>query len=234
MSQQVVVVTNVLTNPSFEVDAAGWSGGISRANFTAGRAHAGTYYGSMGAGNLTESAKFPAAGGQPWTASAYFSRGSTTKTASVQPVFYDATGTELSVTAPTLLTITAANVPERFSTTRIAPAGTTQVALRATSNGAITFDAMQLVQTDTLGDYFDGSTLLEGRVFAWTGTPHASSSTETITTTIPDPPAGTVLKVYENGAWVERTAPAKARVNGAWVDAVPQRWDAAANAWTAL
>jgi hypothetical protein len=233
MSEQVIVRRNVLTNPSFEVDALGWSGAATRSTGTAGRAYAGTYYGGTGASNISESGKSPAAAGQTWTASGYFSRGASAKSVTVQPVFFDASGTELSVTTPASHPILASNTPERFSDTRTAPAGTTQVALRLTANGVITFDAMMLAQTDVLWDYFDGSTLLEGHTFAWTGTAHASASTDTYTVIVPDPPAGVVLRHRMDGVWVEATAVPKVFLDGAWVTAYPKRYGADGT-WTDL
>lgn len=234
MSEQVIVRRNVLTNPSFETDLAGWAAGLTRSNSIATRVRAGTYYAQTGTGTSVDTVKYPAGAGQAWTASGYLSRGATDKSAAVQPVFFDTAGTELSVTIPANVLIPAIDTPARFSGTRTAPAGTTQVALRVYFTGLITMDAFLLEQTDTLGEYFDGSTLLEGHTFAWTGTAHASASTNTYTVTVVDPPTGVELAVREAGAWVQRTATPNVRVNDAWLPVYPKRWDAATNSWIAL
>lgn len=232
MSETVVVRTNVLPNPSFELDALGWTGGIGRSTVTAGRAYSGPFYAQMGAQLIVDSGKFPASPGQPWTALGYLSRGSTGKSVSVQPIFFDAANTELDPLIPTPEPIPASNVPTKFRLTRTAPAGTTQVAFRLRSpEGIITFDAMMLVQDADVEDYFDGDTVLAGHTFAWTGTPHASASTDTYTVITAE---GVVLKQREAGAWVERTATPKVRVGGAWATVYPKRWDAATGAWIAL
>lgn len=128
-----------------------------------------------------ESTKVAATAGLVYTGSGYFTRvGSRTAATSVH--FYDASNAELSAPTITLTNVANANVPERRSSTRTAPAGTTQVALRMTANGAIAMDGMLLEQSSTLGAYFDGSTTQTGYTYAWTGTAHASSSTETLVT----------------------------------------------------
>lgn len=171
--------TNLLTNPSFEVDALGWTN-VTRANSIAARKVSGTYYGQTTAAAV-ESTKVPATAGQSYAASAYASRGATAKTAAVTPIFYDASNVELSPPTITLAAITASETPQRFSTIRVAPAGTTQVALRLTGDSAtITFDAALLEQSTTVGTYFDGSYSATGYLYGWTGTAHASSSTETV------------------------------------------------------
>jgi hypothetical protein len=171
--------TNLLTNPSFEVDVLGWTN-VTRSNSIAARKVSGTYYGQTNTA-VVESTKVPATAGQSYAASAYLSRGATAKSAAVTPIFYDAYNVELSPPTITLAAITASDTPQRFSTIRVAPAGTTQVALRLTGDAAtITFDAALLEQSTTVGAYFDGSYSATGYLYGWTGTAHASSSTETV------------------------------------------------------
>lgn len=172
--------TNLLTNPSFEVDFAGWTGINSRSNADSGRIVSGSYYG-MTSATVAESAKVPATAGLSYAASMWVARGSTAKTAAVTPIFYNASNVEVSPPTITQTPITASATPQRFSTIRVAPATTTQVALRMTGEtSALTVDAGLLAQSTTVDDYFDGSYSNGGGfVYAWTGTAHASSSTKT-------------------------------------------------------
>lgn len=179
----MAVVTNVLTNPSFELDAAGWTPTPS----TQAMALPGVGAGSTSAWTaLTPiSATFPASAGQDWTGSGWFmvSSVSTTRTAAVSVRFFDSGGTELDAPTVTLTSLPPSSVPERRSQTRTAPTGTASVALRYHVNNssfALHVDALMLTQTSTLEDYFDGDTTDGGGYsYAWTGTPHASSSTRT-------------------------------------------------------
>jgi hypothetical protein len=126
--------------------------------------------------------KTPATAGLSYTGSGWYNRTtSTLRNAAVSVHFYDVSNAELD--APTVTTTALAEaVWERRTSTRTAPTGTTQVALKSTTgttNSALRYDAFMLEQSATAGDYFDGSTVQAGFTYAWTGTAHASSSTET-------------------------------------------------------
>lgn len=171
--------TNLITNPSFETGVTGWTGVPSRSNSIAGRVASGSWYGQAGATTF-ESAKAPATAGQSYAASIFLARGASSHTAGVVPVFYDAGNVELSPPTITQTTITGIDTAQRFSGIRVAPANTTQVALRVTSTStALTLDAALLEQSTTIGLYFDGTYADSPEfVYDWTGTAHGSTSTE--------------------------------------------------------
>lgn len=169
--------TNLLTNPSFELDAAGWTP-------TPGRWSGSDIDGGIYAyGTDSLSTKVPATAGLSYAGSGWFVRTtSTTRSCAVSVHFYDAADVELDAPTVTLTLLMATDVPERRSSVRIAPANTTQVALKfwtSTSSTVLEMDNFLLEQSDTVGDYFDGSTndLIDFEC-AWTGTPHASTSTQ--------------------------------------------------------
>lgn len=174
----MAVRINLMPNPSFEVDASGWTT-ASRGNSNPALAVAGGWYVTLPSGE-TIGPKVPATAGLDYTGSAYLSAGSTIRTSGVTVRFFDDAGTELSAPTPVLTAYAAASTPERRSSTRTAPAGTKQVALALhTSSSSHTADAVMLEQSSVLGDYFDGSTTKAGYTYAWSGTAHASPSTET-------------------------------------------------------
>lgn len=173
--------TNLLTNPSFEANTAGWTPEPTRSASEATASIAGAYNAYGVTSSL--SAKAPATAGLSYVGSGWFTRTTTTlRAVAVTVHFYDATNAELDPPTVTETNLAAADVPERRSMTRTAPAGTTQVALKyhTTTVAAIRTDAFLLEQSGTLGDYFDGSILQAGYAHAWTGTPHASTSTEQV------------------------------------------------------
>jgi hypothetical protein len=98
----------------------------------------------------------------------------------------------------------------------------------AVSGDLIYADGLMLEQSETLDEYFDGSTITPGYTNAWTGTAHASTSTQ-----VPAPPETTVdFKRRESGVWVPHTAVPKVRVAGAWQEIQPAYWDG--DSWVTL
>lgn len=130
----------------------------------------------------TTSDKVAAVAGSTYTGSGYFLRNTLImRSAAVSIHFYNSSDVELSAPSVTTTEVVGENVWERKSTSRLAPAGTAKVSLKittTTTNGALKYDAFLLEESATLGDYFDGSTVKAGFTYAWTGTPHASQSTE--------------------------------------------------------
>lgn len=93
---------------------------------------------------------------------------------------------------------------QRFSVQGVCPANTGQARLQVYVGGIadgdsfdVSFDAALLEKTDTLADYFDGSTTdTEQWVYAWTGT--ANASTSTATEQEPAPPSWSGLTVIRD------------------------------------
>ena len=172
----MAIRTNLLPNPSFEVDAIGWTS-AGRQTGTPAFVVSGSYYCTVSSASI--SSKLPATAGLPYTVSSYFTRATSARSVAIGLAFYDAANVELEPVALTQTALVAANVSERRSQTRTAPAGATQMAVIVSTSSITNMDAVLLEQSSTLGDYFDGSTVKAGFTYAWTGTAHASSSTET-------------------------------------------------------
>lgn len=228
--------TNLITNPSFETGTASWALTGSGTSLVRGSASVsnpypidgGVYY-AAGTGPFISN-KLPATAGLPYTASAWWSRSTGARNGGVFLHFYDASDVELSPPTTSESAINQPDKPQRFAQTRVAPAGTTQVAVRLHAGTITAVDSVLLEQTDYLDDYFDGNTKATTLTHAWTGTAHASTSTQ-----VPGAPTdGTLvtLKVRESGAWVTRTAVPRHRRDGVWQYGNPKRWDG--SAWVDL
>lgn len=226
--------TNLLPNPSFETNTTGWNlvstGSVGSSTATSGNpfAYSGTKYGSGSGPWISD--KLPATAGLAYTASAWWSRAAGARNGGVFLHFYDAANVELSPPTTSEAAINQADVPQRFASGRIAPAGTTQVAVRLQATSITAVDAVLLEQSPYLDTYFDGSTVATTYTHAWTGTAHASTSTQ-----VPGAPTGGTLvtvKSRESGAWVSRPAVPRYRSNGVWKIGNPKRWNG--TAWVDL
>lgn len=229
---------NLLTNPSFEVDALGWNGagGTVPTRLSGGAsAKAGTWSAYVGPGQIAKSSRYAATAGLAYTGSVWSTKiTAAARACAVSLHFFDTAGAELSAPTVTGADIVTPNAPERRSITRTAPAGTTHVEFwwhNTSLSGASTtvFDAALLEESATLGDYFDGSTAMSGFTYAWTGSAHASASTETADG---GDPITVAFKRYESGSFVSRTAVPRAWDGTAWVVRRPKRWSG--SAWVDL
>lgn len=180
--------TNVITNPSFEVDTAGWGaiGASTRTRDVTQKwvGDASLKIAVTAASQGTTSPSGAAAAGQSWTAS--LSRRFTAAGWAVRIEFLDSGMAQLlEVAADVLLGNGTANQWKRASFTGVAPANTAFVRIRIYSTGAdvkdLYIDAVQLEQKDHATTYCDGSI---GPGYAWTGTAHASTSTRTAGTKV--------------------------------------------------
>ena len=197
--------TNLVTNPSFEVDTAGWVAStnctIARSNTVGGASGSSwalrlssTAAGLMSARTLEGTSGFPVVAGATYRIR-FASRAGTVGRNVAVGVFgwYDATGALVSG-GPGLglaaFDITAGWTNSIQDGAFIAPSGAAYVALWAVVNATggagelHYFDAFLFEQTTgTPGAYFDGSTAAAGALtYGWSGTVHASSSVETTTT----------------------------------------------------
>lgn len=193
---------NLVRNPSFEVDLAGWISAINPATVPLSRTTSGAAAGSyaltisnssastMDASTLAGVNGFPVTPGLTYTAS-----GTVTTSAAISLRvylnFYTSTGAV--ATAPFTATTTSASVPLRISTKQVAPANAAFAAImfrwsNAGAGSSFSVDAVLVEESTTLNDYFDGSSVKAGFTYGWEGTAHNSASTENNAATTPTPP----------------------------------------------
>ena len=190
--------TNLIPNPSFEVDTTGWlasSGSLARVTTDAlyGTASAQITFTNPTAGqglsNNTGSNRMPITGGQTYTASAYIKvpAGNPAVTLDADIFYWDAVGAGGNVVNSidgSNFTISSTDGWVRISATGTAAANATHATVRfgyginQTGTFVYLLDGAMLEQSSILGDYFDGSTTIPLGT-AWTGTPNASTSTLT-------------------------------------------------------
>lgn len=182
----MAIRTNLVTNPSFVIDANGWT-----------KEGTGPDWGRYGRGYTSENIGVAAIAegltryvyvtaaepNKPYTASGYYSQISSTIPNSKFGIeFLDSNNVVLashieSFTPPRLVDAWF----RKSQVGKIAPAGTAKVKLiiEADWNG-IFWDAFMLEQSPTLGAYYDGATPSTADVtYAWTGAAHGSTSTAT-------------------------------------------------------
>ncbi len=184
--------TNLITNPSFETNTTGWA---AYSGATANRTTpAGVPSGSYGLGITT-----PGAAVREGTVTSLITvSASTTYTAAVW--VYANTGVRgeirlLSYTAAsafvtaTTVAFTGNNAWQRVSVTQAFGATSVRAEIYVVASNAapaqattMYVDAAQLVAESSASTYFDGNTQgsTPASTYAWTGTPHASSSTVTV------------------------------------------------------
>lgn len=183
---------NLVTNPSFEVDTAGWVTYASgAATVTLSRVATDGVVGSScieistsettGQESGARSDAAPVAAGDPVSVSAWL-KGTTVPASqnfAVYAVFFDSTGASLGHNN------IIANVPawtgewRRLTASGVAPAGATTMRVHLTEtgsgSGAMTWraDGVQLEQASKASSYLDGSL---GPGYSWDGAAHASVS----------------------------------------------------------
>lgn len=176
--------TNVITNPSFEVDTTGWtvaSGTLTRD--TAERfigVASGRHSIPAGATNEWIFTDVAAGPGEVWTCSAWV-KGTAGKTQAMALQFFDAANALITTVVGAAFTLSTGW--QRIVRTATTPAGTAKirVSLRKPSTadqGAfdVWWDAVQMERKSYATTYADGSL---GPGYEWTGAPHASASTRT-------------------------------------------------------
>jgi hypothetical protein len=186
--------TNLVTNPSFEVDTTGWGTyGVSLARVTSdsrfsSACSSATYTGAVAGGPFINP-RVAVTAGTAYTFSVYVKDVSTSKTFRANVEWYNALsgGSVTGVTYGTATSVTTTGWT-RLSVTGTAPVGTTHAVptLYATStppaSSVVLLDAALLETGSTLQSYFDGSVSDNSiRVVSrgWTGTANASTSTIT-------------------------------------------------------
>lgn len=184
-SDAVALATNLVTNPSFEVNTAGWSPSVGTlASEVTSRAKAGVRAGRV-RGTITSdvvslySDYMPIAAGEPLSARTAFAVVSGVGGDCWLRVEWWSATAEVGDANSTRVSAPADGSDHSFTITNaVAPAGTTRFRFRAilVTSGTQTYDAFWdaflAVKSATLPAYFDGDT----DKAAWTGTPHASTS----------------------------------------------------------
>jgi hypothetical protein len=206
-----VVRSNYVPNPSFEVNTAGWaaSGGGVLTRSTVEHHGAGVAAlqvvttTAADSGMSSPLTPMPVTGGRPYTLSAWVKApaGAALKVVwRVQTPLLDV-----------VVNFTGTGQWERITyPNRAGVAGQSgyivSIRTRTTHAAALTFyvDELMIEDAGAAGTYFDGSTPdTTGRLYDWTGTPHASTSTESTptTTTHPWTPAFTGFIATRGYAW---------------------------------
>lgn len=178
--------TNLIPNPSFEVDLTGWeflSSGLPT------RTTAESYVGSAcmewtraGIRNIRTD-YLPASPGKTYTASLHMKAAeSDIYNVDVYLSFFNASGSSLG---STYTEATMSTAWQRFSHTATAPAGTATMYVLVVAYGGASaetyfYDAVLLEEAATPSTYFDGDSTDAGALsYDWSGAPHASPSIET-------------------------------------------------------
>lgn len=176
--------TNLVPNPSFEVDASGWSTtnsaiAVSSAWSAAGSKSAALTCTTAGSVELYQlwgtNAPLPVTAGRTYTLSYRYFTNATRQTFCALS-WYDAGGTELAGVNGGTVTPTAGQATT-LSFTGTAPAGAVKArvfirVVAAAVNEVFYFDSILVEEAASPGAYFDGSSA----GCRWTGTAHASAS----------------------------------------------------------
>jgi hypothetical protein len=188
--------TNLIPNPSFEVDTAGWlmttsSGTLTRVTAPAGQSGAGclsvTSAAAVAFGAGIANNVVAVTVGLTYTASTYVRAAATVRTATQLVDWYTSGGVYVSTSAGSGVADSAASWT-RVTCTGIAPATAAFGRPRVSWNGAAIsevhyIDAALFEQSATASTYFDGSTIdTSTTVYDWTGTANASTSAQSLAT----------------------------------------------------
>lgn len=197
--------TNLMSNPSFEVDTSGWSAGgnaasVERWDLAASGIgnRAGTYgmltrqaAGTYPTRCYANSPALAASAGQKYVIQVRLF-GSLGNVGFLTRFYSGVNGTgSVLLEADTGIPKPGGSSLVDVTATHIAPAGTLSMRIfpYGTGESASSFfaDAVLIEQSEAANGYFDGDTPDTALwVYAWTGTPHASTSTATSTTPPPD------------------------------------------------
>ena len=185
--------TNFVTNPSFEVDLAGWAAvaGASISRETTGGGASGDAYARVAVSATGHGIRFAGTGnaaqGQPYAASMYLRAATTSDAGKTVQVYLDAPGSAYEIFATDhVLTDAWARVVLPAVWAQAGHLTWSIVARDAIGQGGFTFlaDAVQY-ETGSCSSYADGTM---GSGFSWTGTAHGSVSVRqpsSISTTVP-------------------------------------------------
>lgn len=198
--QQANIATNLIANPSIEVDTAGWSGSNSTLARSTAQAYVGTASLSVTAIAAadafalrpTGTAGAPVTPNTSYVVSGYFRAATTARSCKVGVTWYDAAGAAIggSVWMPTGVNDTTTGWTRvTFATTSPANAAyaSPRIVVAAPVAGEVHYLDAVMFETGTVAStYFDGDTADDTNYsYAWTGTAHASTSTKSLMHTGP-------------------------------------------------
>ncbi|WP_162242373.1 H-type lectin domain-containing protein [Nocardioides sp. Leaf307] len=200
------VRTNMVKNPSLEVNTANWF--LIESSFARSTAAAFTGTASMllttgfSSGSATVrsdsgTSGMPVTGGKSYTVSYHRKHAALTNSpyTKVTVYWYDSAGKVLDTYGEQATGVSTDTNWSRFSATFTAPSKAAFLRMDLSCYGSNTyFDAIMVEEGSELGTYFDGS-IADTATFdyAWTGTAHASTSTQTT--------LGDVFTFSEPNAW---------------------------------
>lgn len=196
------VRTNLITNPNFETNIAGWTAGGGGSAVAHAPPQGAAMLGALTLRLTGSSASFlsdcfnsqfiPVTPGLPYTFSMIVQRnnsaGWTGAVCRVYIDYYTATSSTSSIQSITQINVTNPDVNYNFTRTITPPDGITRMKLHfqgdsgrtQLSTTALFFDGLLFEQASSALPYFDGSTPDTATVdYAWTGTANASTSTAT-------------------------------------------------------
>jgi hypothetical protein len=184
--------TNLVLNPSFEVSTSLWgttNGSVTLARITttsfSGSACLRITAGAAGA-NGAYSADIAVTGGKDYAVSAYVKAATTARSAYLQVYWYNASLTLVGTSTGTTTT-DSTSAWTRLTHNATAPSTATIMVVRVIFNSMAVsetqyVDAVMVEAGSAVGTYFDGSLASAGtKTYAWSGTAHASTSTESNT-----------------------------------------------------
>lgn len=186
-----VLRTNLVRNPSLEVDAVDWAAGVnaavarSTAQSAVGAASlsvTASAAGDMSATNQAAS-RYAVSAGTSYAAQVRLRSAVTARTARVELTWTDAAGTAVGSAAVGADVTDSSTGWTTATVVGTAPAGATEAyltvrVLAAAASEVHYVDAAMVEAATAAGAYFDGSTPQGTYAYAWTGAAHASTSTE--------------------------------------------------------
>lgn len=220
-----VLRTNLIRNPSLEVDTTLWAAGVncSIARSTA-RAVVGTASLAMtatAAGDMSATAqsatgqRYPVTAGQSYSGQARFRAAATARTVRTALRWTDGAGTVIGTTDGANVT-NSTTAWTTATVTGTAPTGATEghpivLVVGCAASEVHNVDAVMVEAGSTVGTYFDGASPRGTYKYGWTGTAHASTSTESTRELTWgedfDPEwAGSTWNAFDTHDWASRAA----------------------------
>jgi hypothetical protein len=189
----VAVRTNLVPNPSFEVDTTDWQAYNAAASISRNASLGDSGSASLSIVTVTafqpsmahQSAYMTATAGETYAGRVRIYAPTTSRTCSIVIDWYDSSDALISTST---LESKASTVGSwvTYSGTATAPALTAKAKVRLTFNSNAVgqthhYDGVMFEHASSVGTYFDGSFTDHPTIdYAWTGTAHASTSTETV------------------------------------------------------
>lgn len=213
----MAIRTNYVTNPSFEVDIAGWTvygGGVLNTDYTAARDATVAKFGSASIKVAALAAAIDDGVIYNYTLPAgnYYVSGYIKTGAAVVNSNFVLRKADFTVLVEQHITTASQDWTRVSGSFSLGTTTSIQILFGLGSYGSVSggtawLDGVMIEDRGTLGTYFDGSTVLAGHTFAWTGTSNASTSTDTTPDAIPAAPTYVVAQTASNEAYISWNAP---------------------------